>query len=292
MSVNLASQIRDYAAEVDVAQDPVTFDELADVRVGRGPVRPVTPRTEAATLPSRRRIVLVTAGFAAAVLVLVGGAAWLARAGPQFDVVDQPVTTNLTPDQTTSVPVFGAADALAVADAYFTAYNEGDVEAVKRLFATDAEFATNLGPQDRAEWEQVLAWNAAQGTVLARRDCRVDDEDSGISVALYCPHDNLDAVVQAVGADPVPINLTLIVTPDGIEEWTFLFGDPDFNVVGRPFAVWLANNHPDVVEAGTVGFGNWASTDEAEQNGMLTAEYAAEWAAYLIENDCPYSDGC
>jgi hypothetical protein len=290
MSVNLATQIRDYAAELDAAQDPVTFDELAEVRVSGQPVRLLMSRTEGAGSPSPGRIVLVTAGFAIAVLLLVGGAVWLTQARPGLDVVDQPTNTNVKPDQTTSVPVFGAAEALAVADAYFTAYNEGDVEAVKRLFATDAEFATNLGPEDRAEWEQVLAWNAAQGTVLTRRDCRVDDEDSGISVTLYCPHDNLDALVQAVGADPVPINLTLIVTPSGVEKWTFLFGPPDFNVVGRPFGRWMANNHPD--EAATVGFGNWASIEEAEQNGILTAQYAAAWAAYLTENDCTYKDGC
>ena len=90
----------------------------------------------------------------------------------------------------------------------------------------------------------------------------------------------------------MPINLTLIVTPDGIEEWTFLFGPPDFDVVGERFARWMANNHPDVAQAGTVGFGNWASIEEAEQNGILTAQYAAAWAAYLIENDCSYRDGC
>jgi hypothetical protein len=222
------------------------------------------------------------------VAILTAGLALVAVACSSSDTPTS--TATVAPTTTTAAPVFGAADALSVADAYFAGYDAGDAEAVSALFVAGAEFATNLGPQDRAGWEQVLAWNVAQGTVLEPRDCRVDGNDPGISVTLYCPHDNFDALVQAVEAEPVPINLTLVVTPDGIAEWTFLFGDPNFNVVGRPFAVWMASNHPD--EAGSVGFGNWASTDEAEQNGVLTAEYAVEWASYLTENDCIYSDGC
>ena len=197
----------------------------------------------------------------------------------------------LAPTTTSSVPMFGADDALAVADSYFSAYNEGDAEAVKALFVPDATFADNFGSQDRADWEQLLVWNAAQGTALSPGDCRVDQEIPGVSVTLYCPHDNLDALVQAVDGPPVPINLTLVVAPDGIQRWTFLFfSDPDFNTVGRPFTSWMSANHPDVTES--VGFGNWTTTEEAEQNGTLTAEYAAEWAAYLQANDCAYDDGC
>ncbi len=49
-------------------------------------------------------------------------------------------------------------------------------------------------------------------------------------------------------------------------------------------------NHPEDLEA--VGFGNWTTVEEAEQNGVLIAQYAAEWATYLNDNDCGYSDGC
>lgn len=156
----------------------------------------------------------------------------------------------------------------------------------------DATFSNNFGSQDRTDWEQLLAWNTAQSTALSPRDCRVDDEVPGVSVKLYCPHDNLDALVQAVDGPPVPIGLTLVVAPDGIRRWTSIFGDPDFNVVGRPFTAWMTANHLDIAEAGTVGFGNWTTTEEAEQNGTLTAQYAAEWAAYLQANDCAYDDGC
>jgi hypothetical protein len=90
----------------------------------------------------------------------------------------------------------------------------------------------------------------------------------------------------------VPIFLNLVVAPDGIRKWSSDFGDPDFDVLGRPFASWMTANHPDIVEAGTVGFGNWTTTEDAEQNGILSAQYAAEWAAYLIASGCEYDDGC
>ena len=54
----------------------------------------------------------------------------------------------------------------------------------------------------------------------------------------------------------------------------------------------MAANHPEIVEAGTVGFGTWGTVEEARANGRLTDEYAAEWATYLTENGCTYLDGC
>ena len=80
------------------------------------------------------------------------------------------------------------------------------------------------------------------------------------------------------------------MTPDGISNWIFHFGQPDFNTVGRPFDRWLTEHHPEVFDS--IGFGNWNSIEEAEQNGLLTAQYAAEWAAYLDTNNCTYLDGC
>ncbi len=55
---------------------------------------------------------------------------------------------------------------------------------------------------------------------------------------------------------------------------------------------WMAVNHPDIVEADTVEFGNWDTVEEATANGLLTAQYAVEWATYLTENGCTYLDGC
>ena len=198
-----------------------------------------------------------------------------------------PITTT-----TTTVPAFSSDDALSVTDAYFEAYNAGDVEAVLALFEPDATFSNNFGSQTRADWEQLLVWNAAQGTALrfGPPECTVTAEDLGVAVTVSCPHNNLDALVQAVDGPPVPINLTLTVAPDGISIWVSTFGDPDFNTVGIPFDSWMTVNHPEDLEA--VGFGTWTTVDEAEESGILTARYAAEWATYLNDNGCGYSDGC
>lgn len=235
------------------------------------------------------RMIILTVGLALVTIACSSSEGGVSSTAPATTAASTAAPT-AAPTTTTSAPLFGADDALAVADSYFEAYNNGDAEAVKALFEPDATFSTTLGSQDRGSWEQVLVWNVAQGTALHPRDCRVDDEVPGVSVQLYCPHDNLDAMVQAVEARPVPIGLNLVVSPDGIRDWKFLFTDPNFNVVGRPFAAWISANHPDLVEA--VGFGNWTSIGEAEQNGVLTAQYAAEWAAYLLENNCAYDDGC
>ena len=200
------------------------------------------------------------------------------------------VTTTLPVTTTSPAPTTVAApspeQALSIAYAYFGAYNAGDPEAVMALFTPDANFSGD----SRTEWEQLLVWNAAQGTILNAPDCSVSGENSGDSVRVSCPHSNLDVLVQAVDGPPVPIRMTLVVTADGIREWIWDFGSPDFNAVGIPFASWMSKNHPE--DLASLGFANWTTVEEAEQNGLLTAEFAAEWAAYLEANDCTYLDGC
>jgi len=181
-------------------------------------------------------------------------------------------------------------DAVSVAAAYFDAYNTGDVDAVLALLTPDATFFDNFGSNTRTDWEELFVWNAAQGTTLSPPDCTVTGEVPGESVTVSCSHNNLDILVQAVDGPPVPIQLTLIVTPDGIREWTSIFGSPDFNDVAVPFERWIRENHPE--DRGNVGFGNWTTVEEAEQNGILNAQYADDWATYLEANGCTYLDGC
>jgi hypothetical protein len=95
-----------------------------------------------------------------------------------------------------------------------------------------------------------------------------------------------DAPSQAVDGPPVPTDVTIKVTADGISDLRFSYSDPDFFEVGNPMNVWMAANHPDVVEAEAIDFGSWTTIEEATTNGLLTAEYSAEWASYLEENDC------
>ena len=75
----------------------------------------------------------------------------------------------------------------------------------------------------------------------------------------------------------------------GVEENGF-FGQPDLNTVGEPFRSWMTEKHPEILDS--IGFGNWTSIEEAHENGRLTAQYAAEWAAYLEANGCAYDDSC
>ena len=246
----------------------------------------------------RRRLGPALVGALSVIIAIVVAVALLSgdNEPDEQDVVNQsPVTTatpvTTQPPTTTTASAFTVDEALAVTDAYFEAYNAGDVEAVLALFEPDATFFNDpFGWQTRADWEQLLVWNAAQGTTLSPPECTVTAEVPGVSVTVSCPHSNLDVLVQAVDGPPVPINLGLIVTPDGIRNWVSSFGQPDFNTVGIPFEGWMQRNHPEDVSA--VGFGNWSSVEEAEQNGVLTAQYADEWAAFLEGNGCNYRDDC
>ena len=182
-----------------------------------------------------------------------------------------------------------ADQALAVADAYFDAYNNGDAEAVMGLFDDAAGFSDNFGPQERPFWELVLAWNMGQGTSLEGVQCTPGAE-SGDSIVVTCELRNRDALVQAVDGPAVPVTQTLAVTAGGITSWEFIFGQPDFNAVWSPFRDWMTANHAGDIN--NVGFGNWSSTDDAMENGLLTAQYAAAWRSYLDEKGCAYDTGC
>ena len=219
-----------------------------------------------------------------------GGVATSAATSSPTTTAAPTTTAPTTTLPTTTLPGFDALDARDIANAYFAAYNEGDVDAVVALFEPDTQFSDNFGSQSRAAWEQLLVWNAAQGTVLGPPSCLLAEEIVGVSVRLVCSHDNLDVLVQAVDGPAVPIRLTLEITPEGIVDWKSIFGQPNFNEVGVPFADWMTTHHPDV--ASGVGFGNWSSVQGAEQNGILTSQYADEWRVYLDANDCGYKDGC
>jgi len=86
----------------------------------------------------------------------------------------------------------------------------------------------------------------------------------------------------------VPIELALTVTLDGISERNRTFGQPDFKLIGDPFHLWMTQTQPDVADQ--VEFDAWNSIAEAEENGVLTARYAEEWAAYVEANGCLEGD--
>ena len=169
--------------------------------------------------------------------------------------------------------------------------NAGNDEVVLGLFAPGVFIWDSIeGGWTLDEWTMLLAWNTAQGSTYTPQECSVSEDDPGVSVTVTCSTGSRDAPTQAVDSPPVPTNVVAIVTTEGITDIRFRYSEPDFNHVGTPMRVWMIVNHPEIVEAGTFGFGNWATLEEATENGLLTAQYAAEWATYLTENDCTYLD--
>ncbi len=221
---------------------------------------------------NRRRALLMAAGAFAVTILVVAGVALLSSD-------DEPVP-------------FGAESSLVVADDYFAAFNAGDSEAVMALFTPDATFALQFTgdrtaePMLRADWEERLVWNAAQGTIMTTHDCAVTNEAPG-AVTVECEQGTHDAPAQAVDAVAVPNTTTMKITPDGIGEFHELYGRPDFGFVGEPFDAWMTENHPDDVLA--AGFGNWSSLEEANEHGRIRAQYADEWAADLEATGCTFS---
>jgi len=240
---------------------------------------------------------------AAAVAIVAGIGLIVVNQGEEAPLASQPVPPAATNPPVTSeaVPttvnqVNDAAlteNALASVEAWFDAYNLGDDEAVLELFAPGVAISSSIGGSSTLdEWTMQLAWNSAQGSVWTPQDCSVNEMDPGVSARVTCSTGHRDAPTQAVDSPPVSTNLIVVVTADGISEMTFRYGTLDFSHVGDPFSAWMAVNYPEIVEAGTVEFGNWDTVEEAKANGLLTAQYAAEWATYLTENGCTYLDGC
>lgn len=203
---------------------------------------------------------------------------------PQTSTTRVDTTTTTTPP-----PEVDTATALSTAAEYFEAYNGGDATAVLALFQPDATFSDNFGDQPRSSWEQLLAWNMAQGTQLESIECDAS-EPTEQSVEVVCGHTNLDAVVQAVEGPPVPVTLTLTVESEGIADWEFIFGQPDFLTVLAPLGDWMSTHYPD--DADKIGFGTWTSVESATENGQLMAQYAEVWKTYLADNGCTFADNC
>jgi hypothetical protein len=242
----------------------------------------VNERTENVT---RNRMVGGVLAIAAAVVVIVGVV--VATDDDDNAETTQTAATSSVPPTTPSEPVFGNAQALSVADDYFAANSAGDFDALQAQFVADPTFTGQFGI---AQNEQLFAWNVAQGTTVSPPECTAVDGAAEETMTVTCRAFNHDVLVQAVDGPPVPLRLTLTITPEGISEENGDFSQPNFNTVGDPFDAWMKENHPD--DQDTSGFGKWTSIEEAEQNGTLTAQYAAEWAAYLEANDCGYDDGC
>ena len=210
---------------------------------------------------------------------------------------ESPATTTASP--TTSEPATSTTDvthdkelterAWASVVTLFSAINSGDDDAVFGLFAPNVVISDNIGGVWQLdEWEILQAWDTAQGLVMTPPDCKVVHEVPGESVTLTCSTGSHNALSQAVGRVPIPTNLRISVTADGISQLNYQYSQPNFRDLYVPMMAWMSANHPDVIWEYFWG----TSVEEARTNGVLNAEYSAEWATYLEENGCAYDEGC
>ena len=211
----------------------------------------------------RPGLLVASAAFALALLV--------AAAVAIYSAVDEPVP-------------FGAGSSLALTDEYFAAYNAGDIEAVFGMFTDDATQDV-FGEATRLEWQQRVAWLIAQGETRTAHECTVTDEVPGTSVIVSCTFETRDAVHQAIGAPPSATSSVMTITPSGISHLAETYGGPDYADIGGPFSDWMEENHPGVEVYCFEGCGLIdEAIDEAIARGLLQAEYAQEYGAFLEAN--------
>lgn len=240
----------------------------------RPPTQPPSPKKQ-----GRTGLLIAAAAFA---IVLIVSAVVLLSDGGASDV-----PTATAPPATTD-PTVTPAEAIAVANAYLVAFNAGDVDVEMALFAPDARVSNNFLGEGTLEEEQLRnTWNAAQGTKLTTEGCAAVDAPAPPQ-RVTCTGATYSALVQAVGAPPVPTQVSMAIGPNGIASLSYVYGQPDFNHVSTPFELWMQANHAEI----DVPYDWGESIEEAEASGLLVAQYAAEWAAYLETNNCTYLDGC
>jgi hypothetical protein len=222
----------------------------------------------------------VPLGIAAAVLLVVAVGAAVLLATRSDDSQDSAI-------QAQGVTVDSATE---INNAYYAAYQTGDMDSVTALFTSDATFNVEFsGDLDRTAFELDLAWTLAQAGTLTSPECTVIDEVPGTAVTISCEYGIHDALGVAVGSPRIPTTTIMTITTGGISDFRESYGQPNFTAAGNPFLRWMNANHPEDAAAA-----DWRAGDTIEESvarGELRAEYAKEWALYLEANDCIYNQG-
>jgi hypothetical protein len=180
-------------------------------------------------------------------------------------------------------------EAETVTENFFDALNSLDPDAAMALLSADVVISDDLvGEVSSVEYSNILTWNAAQGTTYAPQVCRYLEGIQPLTVLAVCETSVVNAENQALGRGGIPVTVAITIGAGGIEELSGDYGAPTFSYLGDPFERWVAANHPGD-EANLV----WGDTqEEALVNGLMLAEYAAEWAEFLDANDCEFNEGC
>ena len=239
--------------------------------------------------PKKIRTLLLVAAAAFALVLVVGGIALLssgdASEPPSAATPPSTVVAEAAPEQAVT-----PAEAIAVANAWYVALNDGDVDAMMALYAPDATTFSNFRSDYTLEEEREFnVWNAAQGTKLTTEGCT--SVEGSAPQTVHCDGATYDAPTQAVGTPPVRTSVTMTIGFEGIAALRYTLGaQPNFAYVGDPFIAWMRANNPE--DTGRTIFHAWTTIEEAHEYGLAIAKYAQEWAAYLEANDCTYLDGC
>lgn len=214
----------------------------------------------------------------------------IAAAGCTSSTADDPsaAAASASPSGPAVARTVTADDATETTDAYFAAYDDGDVEGMLDLLAPDAEVGFPGEPLPVEAWRLIHEYKVAEGTQMLTRDCTTEEVDDRDAVAVDCDYAQHEYVSRAVDGPVVPTTMTVVVGPDGIELLEQEFGGPDFTVYYGPFLAWVEAHHPE--DADDVAFVQ-ESAEDARRAGALAAQYADEWAAWLADNPtCTWRD--
>lgn len=203
-----------------------------------------------------------------------------------------------------------ADSAVDVAQAFFAAYDDGDVAGIVEMLAIDAEIQAggrlqvtgtdnevtvrSLTPEGSEPYWTFSTAAEAQVTDVMCTAAKVFDAETGDLLAVagtavvVCEYQWADALITALGAEPALQRSTMTVTSDGISVISFELQTGPFREIGPAFHSWLfaTGKHDDFPSQPP------STNQEAHDAGRLWAKYAKEWAAFLEEHGCSYGTEC
>ena len=88
---------------------------------------------------------------------------------------------------------------------------------VLSMITEDAQFRNNFGPYERWEFEELLAWNTAQGTRYTPLDCSAEAGSGPGDVIVSCGFITHDAPSLASGGPPVPFTMSMTINDGHVD---------------------------------------------------------------------------
>jgi hypothetical protein len=186
-------------------------------------------------------------------------------------------------DDSSDGAAFTEGDALGIVEAYYTAVEAGDAEAVTALFVepTGEVFDENL---------LIEVWNAGQEMIRVDRVCTARGDTPEGFVLWACEFGDHQYLQRVAGAPATQIRQTFTVSDGGIEELDLAYLNDGYGA-NDAFNSWMLVNHPEDAAAADCCGGD--TIEKARADGELRRQYAEEWVAYLTESGCTYTDvGC